>query len=228
MRCHFIQHAHFETPGSLRSWAENKKMEIKIYHPYQGDDLPTVAHQEPVIFLGGPQSAREYQQYDYLEQEVVFIKHLIQHKHPVLGICLGAQLIGQSLGANTERSPEKEVGVFPLTLTPEGKTHPYLKDFPRSFDVMHWHYDMPGLPFGAKVLAQSQGCARQIIEFAPHILGLQCHFEATKAWLADLEQYANTDLQPSKFTQTKEELQQIDFNEMNSLLAKLLDKWLLG
>lgn len=227
MRCHFIQHAHFETPGSIQSWAQSQNMLIEICHSYRGDPLPEVAPNEPVIFLGGPQSAREYQQYDYLEREIALIKHLIVNKHPILGVCLGAQLIGESLGARTEKSPEKEVGVFPLTLTAEGKTHPYLKDFPHSFDVMHWHYDMPGLPPNAKVLAQSEGCPRQIIEFAPRVLGLQCHFEATPPWLIDLEEFASTDLIPSKFTQTKEQLAQANFQEMNHLLHKLLNCWYL-
>ncbi|MBS0289501.1 MAG: GMP synthase [Proteobacteria bacterium] len=226
MRCHFIQHAHFETPGSLLSWAKKNNLEPEIYHPYKGEKLPEVNVNEPVIFLGGPQSAREFQKYDYLEQEVAYIKSLISQGQPLIGICLGAQLIGESLGAKTELSPEKEIGIFPIRLTKNGETHPYFESFPDILAVMHWHNDMPGLTKDASILAFSEGCPRQIISYAPRVLGLQCHLEATPEWLNLLLTHASGDLKPSRFTQTAETMLKTQFQTMNHHLHAMLDKWL--
>ncbi len=226
MRCHFIQHAHFETPGSLLEWATSHQFKIAIYHPYQGDSLPEVSEGEPVIFLGGPQSATEYQRYAYLEKEVGYIRKLAKQNQPLLGICLGAQLIGESLGGTARRSPEKEVGVFPISLTADAVTHPFFKGLPASINVMHWHNDMPGLTPQAKILATSAGCPRQVVEYGPQILGIQCHFEANKEWLQLLLENASTDLAPSRYTQSLEAMNKTDFSEMNRTLHKILDRWI--
>ncbi len=225
MQCHFVQHCDFETPGSLTTWALEHQFEVEIYHPYRGDNLPQVKPYEPVIFLGGPQSATQYQQYDYLENEVSFIRELIKLKQPLVGICLGAQLIGESLGGKTVRSPEKEVGIFPITLTKEAQTHPYFVNLDTKIPVMHWHNDMPGLTPNARVLATSEGCPRQIVEFAPHILGFQCHFEAKDEWLALLLKHARCDLAPSRFTQSSEDMRKSSFEHMNHFLHTVLDRW---
>ena len=97
----------------------------------------------------------------------------------ILGICLGAQLIGEALGASFEHSPNKEIGLFPITLTKDGQQDSHFSDFPKIFNVGHWHGDMPGLTNESKVLATSEGCPRQIIRYAPTIYGFQCHFEFT-------------------------------------------------
>lgn len=225
MQCHIILHADFEMPGVFIPWAKHKKMAIKLYRPYQGDELPDVGPNEPVIVMGGTQSAINYQTYPYLVKEVEWIKKRLAHDHPFIGVCLGAQLIGTALGAPAEKSPEKEVGTFNLTLTAEGKRHPYLQHLPQTFPVFHWHSDMPGLPNGAEVLAFSEGCPRQIIEFSPKILGFQCHFEVTPAVVKLLVEHGREDLKSSRFTQAVDEIQNSDFTQMNLWLFHILDHW---
>lgn len=225
MICHIILHADFELPGVFVPWAKHKKMTVNLYRPYAGDALPDVGPNEPVIVMGGPQSAVNYHDYDYLVKEVEWIKKRLAHDHPFIGVCLGAQLIGEALGAKTEKSPEKEVGTFDVTLTAEGKVHPYLQHIPHTFPVFHWHNDMPGLPNGAEVLATSEGCPRQIIEFSPRILGFQCHFEVTPALVKGFLTDADDDLKPSRFTQSKEQMLATDFTQMNLWLFHILDHW---
>lgn len=225
MQCHIILHADFEMPGVFVPWAKHKKMEIHLCRPYAGDALPDVGPNEPVIVMGGPQSAIRYEEYPYLVKEVEWIKKRLAHDHPFIGVCLGAQLIGVALGASAEKSPEKEVGTFDLTLTAEGKRHPYLQHLPHTFPAFHWHNDMPGLPNGAEVLATSEGCPRQIIEFSPKILGFQCHFEITPAVAKVLVEHGAEDLKPSRYTQTVDEIHQTDFTQMNLWLFHILDHW---
>lgn len=225
MQCHIILHADFELPGVIVPWAKHKKMTVNLYKPYAGDNLPDVGPNEPVIVMGGPQSAVHYQDYPYLVKEVEWIKKRLAHDHPFIGVCLGAQLIGVALGADAQKSPEKEVGTFDLTLTEEGQKHPYLQHIPQTFPVFHWHSDMAGLPNGAIVLAASEGCPRQIIEFSPRILGFQCHFEVTPSLVKGFVEMAGDDLLPGRFTQTQEELLNTDFTQMNLRLFHILDHW---
>jgi GMP synthase (glutamine-hydrolysing) len=225
MRCHIIQHADFETPGVFLPWAKHKGFTLNICHPYRGDSLPEVSKEEPVILMGGPQSARNYAEYPYLVDELRWMRKLLMQDHPFVGVCLGAQLIAECLGAKTDKSPEKEVGTFDLTLTPEGEKHPFLQHIPTIFPVFHWHNDMPGIPNGAQILATSKGCPRQIIEFSPKILGFQCHFEMTPAIAKELVAHASDDLAVSRFTQTKEAILSTDFTQMNLWLFHILDRW---
>ncbi len=95
-------------------------------------------------------------------------------------VCLGAQLIGASLGADSEHAEEAEIGVYPIRLTADGAADPRLAGFAPVLDVGHWHHDMPGLASGAKVLASSGGCSRQIIQYGEFVYGFQCHPEFTR------------------------------------------------
>src|ERR1700736_22997 len=87
--------------------------------------------------------------YPYLSDEINLISAVIRQNKPIVGFCLGSQLIAEALGARTRKSPDKEVGIFPVHLTDDGQRDPILKSFPTKFEVLHWHHDMPGIPDGA-------------------------------------------------------------------------------
>ena len=94
--------------------------------------------------------------YPYLRNEINLITRAMSQQKLILGICLGAQLIAESLGAKIGASPEKEIGVFPLQLTEQGYADPITCHLPDQFQVAHWHSDMPGVLLGAAVLAKSR------------------------------------------------------------------------
>ena len=144
----------------------------------------------------------------------------------ILGICLGAQLIGEALGASFEHSPNKEIGLFPITLTKDGQQDSHFSDFPKIFNVGHWHGDMPGLTNESKVLATSEGCPRQIIRYAPTIYGFQCHFEFTLEAIDGMIKNSAHELETCKdlpYIESVEELRKNDFSKINNLLFKFLD-----
>lgn len=114
MRISVIMHADFETPGVIEEWAQAKKHSFRIFKPYQVESLPAVEEFDFLIVMGGPQSPLALEEAPYLVDEIKLISRAIQAKKIVLGFCLGAQLIGEALGAKTERSPEKEVGIYPV------------------------------------------------------------------------------------------------------------------
>lgn len=218
-----ITHADFETPGIIETWAQQKQYDFTISRPYKGDQPLDHKKFDFLIVMGGPQSPIEIDKAPYLKDEIQLIKKAIQDNKLVLGFCLGAQLIGEALGATTGRSPEKEVGVFPITLTPEGKIDPLLQGLPSELAVIHWHNDMPGETKDSDVLAFSEGCPRQILRYGPKVYGFQCHLEITSEGIEDMIQACPGDLKPSQFTQTSEQLRKQDYPSINKTMIQILE-----
>lgn len=219
-----ITHADFETPGVIGDWAKQRGYGFKICRPYQGEDCLSAAAFDILIVMGGPQSPLELEKDPYLKDEMILITQAIGEDKIVLGFCLGAQLIGEALGGKTTRSPEKEVGVYPLSLTEEGLNDPLLGGFPKSFPSIHWHNDMPGETKDSVILAFSQGCPRQALRYAPKVYGFQCHLEITKEGIQDMIRACPGDLKPSQFTQTPDELLGQDYSTINQLMIRILDR----
>jgi GMP synthase (glutamine-hydrolysing) len=114
MRIHYIMHASFETPGIIEKWAQDRGYNFDGTPIYTGKNLPDAAVVDFLIVMGGPQSAMRMNDYPYLSDEITFISTTIKQNKPIVGCCLGAQLIAEALGARAQRSPEKEVGIYPV------------------------------------------------------------------------------------------------------------------
>lgn len=161
-----------------------------------------------------------------------FIQKAIARDIPVVGICLGAQLVGLAEGAATEKSPQPEIGHFPIQLTEHAKGDANFKDFPDSLEVMHWHFDMPGLSKNAVVLAKSAGCPRQIIRYKHNVYGLQCHLELTQKTTQAIIDSCPEQLVPGQYIQPTKQFLAADFatpnHYMNAFLKRLLGFGLRG
>lgn len=223
MRIHSIIHAEFEKPGMIESWAKKNNHQFSNTHIYNHEILPTVADFDFLIVMGGPQSPTRLDRWPYLQAEIDLIKQTMAANKPILGICLGAQLLAESLGAKTERSPHKEIGLFPIALLPEAAADPVFSQFPAEFSVMHWHNDMPGLPQSARLLAKSQGCPRQAFSVGDRFYGIQCHLEMTAENIKDMLQHCENDLKPDLYIQSKQDLIQHDLSEVNQKMKVLLE-----
>ena len=223
MRVHYLMHASFETPGFIEQWAKSRGYAYSGTRTYQGQSLPASGDVDFLIVMGGPQSPLRIGEFPYLEDEIDLIAKVIDEKKPVIGFCLGSQLIAKALGAPTSLSPEKEVGTFPVQLTLEGANDAILGSFPREFDVLQWHYDMPGIPDGAILLARSAGCPHQAFRFGDRVYGFQFHMEPTAESIKPLLQNGAHDLAPSRYTQTADAILTSDFDTMNIRLAHVLD-----
>ncbi len=232
MKIHIIQHESFESPGAIVDWAKKKGHAVSYSKIYQGAALPKNAdHFDFLIVMGGPQSPATTQQecphFD-AAAEIKLIQDAIAQNRFVLGACLGAQLIGEACGAKFDHSPEREIGVFEVTLTEDARHDPIFAHFPKGFKVGHWHGDMPGLTPGTKVLAKSQGCPRQIVRYAPRVYGFQCHFEFNPAAIEGMIKHCSGELEQYKgqaFIETAEALRAHDYEPINQLLFRFLDEF---
>lgn len=223
-------HESFEASAAIETWAEGRGHGVTYTRLYAGDSFPAECDFDFLVVMGGPQSPattlEECPHFD-AQKEIAFIKKAVEQKKILLGVCLGAQLIGEALGAHFDHSPNKEIGVFPITLTEDGKQDPIFSTFPEKFLVGHWHGDMPGLTSESKILATSEGCPRQIVRYAPNIYGFQCHFEFTPEAIEGMIQNSTSELEQLKglpYVQTPEQLRVNDYSEMNKFLFNFLDK----
>ena len=231
MHIHFIIHEHFEAPGAYEIWGKNRGCSMSYSRVYQGDPLPEdLQSTDLLIIMGGPQSPattlKECPWFD-AQAEMRLIGRAIEAGKTVIGVCLGSQLIGEALGAAFCHSPEKEIGKFPVRLTDAGKANPLFKDFGHELNVGHWHNDMPGLTPQAKVLAYSEGCPRQIVQYGERVYGFQCHMELTPEVVELLIEHSPNDLRRAaefRFVETAEKLRSHDYREMNQVLFSFLDK----
>lgn len=224
MQVSVIMHADFETPGIIEDWALEHQYTFNTFKPYQGQALPSLDSVDFLIVMGGPQSPLNIKEAPYLKEEINFIKEAVQSGKTIFGFCLGAQLIGEALGGKTERSPEKEVGVYPITLTPAGLSDALFQGFPESWDAIHWHNDMPGLTSEAQLLAFSKGCPRQAIRYKEQVYGLQFHMEITSQGMKEMVKACPEDLTPARFVQSQEELLRQDLQPINQQMCLILDR----
>ncbi|NVD96683.1 type 1 glutamine amidotransferase [Massilia sp. BJB1822] len=183
MHIHFVVHESFEAPGAYETWVKTRAYTASYSRVYAGEPLPqTVDAIDLLVVLGGPQSPattrQECPHFDSAAEQALIVKCANAGK-AVVGVCLGAQLIGAALGAPSEPSPEKEIGNFPIALTAAGKANAKFAHFGDTLETGHWHSDMPGLTPAATVIAASEGCPRQIIAYRDLVYGFQCHMEFT-------------------------------------------------
>ncbi len=231
MQVHFVIHEAFEAPGAYEDWARSRGHSLSWSRLQAGEALPaTVDGIDLLIVMGGPQSPEtttaECPHFD-AAAECALINQAIVAGKAVIGVCLGSQLIGTALGARHAHSPEKEIGKFPISLTPAGQAHPLFAPFGASLDVGHWHNDMPGLTEDAVVLASSAGCPRQIVEYGPLVYGFQCHMELTADVVEMLIAASGPELAAGKahrFVQQADVLRAQDWDEMNEHLFGFLDR----
>jgi GMP synthase (glutamine-hydrolysing) len=230
MHIHFVVHEAFEAPGAYQSWVQSRGYSASYSRVYLDEVLPaSPEHIDLLVVLGGPQSPSttlaECPHFD-AEAEKGLIAQCVLAGKAVIGVCLGAQLIGEALGANVGHSPEKEIGKFPIVLTEAGLSDPKFSQFGPILEVGHWHSDMPVLTPTAVIIAYSDGCPRQIVEYARLVYGFQCHMEFTPELIGLLiaaEEGRLPTLQKHRFVQQADVLRQHDFVEMNQKLYAFLD-----
>jgi GMP synthase (glutamine-hydrolysing) len=221
MRVHFVMHEPYEAPGAIEEWAHERKHEVGYSRVYAAEPLPKADELDFLVVMGGPQSpstTKEECPYFDAAAEMALIRACVESRKLVLGVCLGAQLTGESLGAKTEHSPQPEIGCHPIYLTEAGFEDPNLADFGSALMSGHWHNDMPGLTPQAAVLAYSERCPRQIIRYGERVYGFQCHLEFNRPVVREM-----LNSSPEISEATADSMLRHDYSPMNSTLKYFLD-----
>jgi len=175
-----LRHEPFEHLGYFADSLQKRGVPF-IYNDL-GDALPPMAD-SGLIVMGGPQSANDA--LPGLASELKLIERTIGAGFPVLGICLGSQLIAKALGARVYKNQASEIGWAPVHFTPGAAGDPLFGGIPSPGPFFHWHGETFDLPAGATWLAYSEKCKNQAFCFKQNVYGIQFHPEITPAMIED-------------------------------------------
>ncbi len=183
------QHVPFELLGTLNPLFKSFGFRIKyVNFGRYPKSRPSLDGYHGLIVLGGPMSVYDDAGFPHLLTEVELIRDALQRGIPILGICLGAQLLARALGASVRPNPRKEIGWYDVSLTEEGRLDPLFGHFAQSERIFQWHGDTFDLPDQAVRLAHSEACENQAFRYGEHAYGLQFHLEVDAAlierWLS--------------------------------------------
>jgi len=207
MRIHYFQHVPFENMGNIKRWAVSKNHYISGTLFFNNYSCPDPDSFDWLIIMGGPMSVYDEDKFPWLAEEKALISKAIEAGKTVLGICLGAQLIADVLGAKVYPNRHKEIGWFPVSLTPEARNSAAFNKLPADFTVFHWHGDTFDLPAGCRQMASSQACAHQAYEYAGgRVIGLQFHLESTFESVQMLIESCGNELVQDKYIQEENEI----------------------
>jgi len=175
-----VKNIGIEGPGLWEGVVVEKGVEYRVVEAYE-EDVPT--DPEPyshVLILGGPMSANEEDKYPFLTREMELISSCVEVDKPLLGICLGAQLVAKTLGSRIYPTPAKEIGWHTVELTRPAAMDFLFSFMPKEVTVFQWHVETFDLPRHSVRLAASEVCPNQAFRFKNHIYGLQFHLEVTQ------------------------------------------------
>ena len=210
----------------MESFFLQRGHQLSSTHFYLGHPLPSIAEFDWLIVMGGPMGVYDEIKFPWLNEEKSFIRQSIDSGKIVLGICLGAQLIANALGARVIKNQYREIGWFPIERKIDAEESAMADVFPEKLEVFHWHGDTFDIPKGAKLLASSEACRNQGFIIDSHVLGLQFHLETTSESAAALIQNCGAELDGSKFVQSEAEIlsDESRFLKINGIMRSLLEK----
>jgi GMP synthase (glutamine-hydrolysing) len=178
-----LQHIACEPPAAYEDELRERGLELHRVQLHEDEPLPDWRPYSAIVAMGGPMGAYDDASYPWLGPEKRLIAEAVRARRPFWGVCLGAQLLAASLGADVSPGALPEVGVGPVELTAAAAADPVFAAAPARFDAFHWHGDTYELPTGAVQLARSRAYEQQAFVFA-NAYALQFHLELTPALVA--------------------------------------------
>ena len=227
-----FRHSATEGPGYFATYLESRGVPWVLIKIDQGEEVPRSADPYAgLVLMGGPMSVNDDLPWIPLVLELV--RKSVASEIPVLGHCLGGQLMSKALGGTVTRNPVKEIGWGTVTVADDLEARRWFGG-ETAFLGFHWHGETFSVPSGARRIAMSEHCANQAFSFGKH-LGLQCHVEMTRgliaAWCADWGREVSSLAASVPSVQKPEEMQrELDSRlpALNRVADRLYDRWVEG
>lgn len=226
MRAHVLMHVDFEGPGSMGTWFASHGYTLTHTRFYQDiPALPELSDIDVLVVMGGPMSVNDETEFPWLVTEKRYVRAAIQAGKPVLGVCLGAQLIASVLGARVFPNKLREIGWFPVRAAEVAESDG-LFAFPEQIEVFHWHGETFDIPDGAVLLASSKACRNQAFQYGSKVLGLQFHLETTPESARSIVDHCRDELVPADYVQGETTIltaPHTRYEAINLLMGDVLD-----
>jgi GMP synthase (glutamine-hydrolysing) len=179
-----FQHVAHEILGTLNPLLKSQGLRIRyVNFERNPDEQPSLEKYNGLIVLGGHMGVYEAEEYKHIKTEMKLIEAALKKGIPILGICLGSQILAHVLGAEVRRSPKKEVGWCDIELTSDGQKDPLLSHFQKKERIFQMHGDTFDIPQSAVHLASSETCLGQAFRWNENVYGLQFHLEVDQAMI---------------------------------------------
>jgi len=229
-----FQHVPHEHPGLISKYAQKRGIELNIVELWKPHTLPDPANFDGLIIMGGPMGVYEDKDaFPSKDDEVNYITSVLGNM-PIIGFCLGSQLLAYTLGARVYPNEKngkkvKEIGFYDVTLTKEGLADPIFQGFDSPMKVLQLHGDAFDLPSGATLLATSPNCTNQAFRYGDNAYGMLFHIEFTPEMIATLIEidrewiHDGFDLNEEQFKKQADEYKDL----MQTKCYRLFDNFLL-
>jgi GMP synthase (glutamine-hydrolysing) len=170
-----VQHEEFEGPGTLREALAGR--DLRLVRTFAGEPVPRTLAEDALVVLGGGMGVYDRDRLPHLADEIALCAAAMSQAKPILGICLGSQLLAAALGAAVGKAPRKEIGWYEVKLLSEARGDALFDALPRRFPAFHWHGDAFTLPEGAVPLASTALTPLQAFRAGTRAWGIQFHLE---------------------------------------------------
>jgi len=226
-----FRHAPTEGPGYFATFLHSKNIPLELIKVDEGAPVPSDPDAySGLVFMGGPMSVND--DLPWITPILALIRAAVQQEVPVLGHCLGGQLIAKALGGVVTRNPVKEIGWGEVSVVDNPIAHDWCDAIPNKFSGFHWHGETFSIPEGATRILESAYCPNQAYALGKH-LGMQCHVEMTRemieTWCAVGQDEIAAAHSPA--VQTPQQIAQ-DMDQklvaLNSMAAHLYTRWIQG
>jgi len=181
-----LQHVRPEPPGTIADALDDRSVSHRTVKIFRDEPVPDTLEADGLVVMGGPMGVNDIDDRPHLSREIDLIDQALREQVPVLGVCLGSQLLAHVLGADVRSASAKEIGWDDVTLTDAAVDDPLFRDVGDSFTAFHWHGDVFALPEGAVPLACTAQTEHQAFRYGDAAYGLLFHLEATPktvAWM---------------------------------------------
>lgn len=223
MRAHYLQHVPFEDTGCIGPLLKEAGYSLTHTRFFETTALPDPDDVDFLVIMGGPMSVNDVDAFPWLVDEKAFIRRCVDSGKPVLGICLGAQLMAAAMGGRVSPVREKEIGWYPVTAV--GAEREDVFGFPARLNVFHWHGESFELPAGAVHLARSEACEHQAFQLGASAIGLQFHLEMTPESVKRIIAHCRHELTSAPWIQNETDMLSVSgerYAEANGVMGDIL------
>ncbi len=224
-----FRHIAHEGPGYLGDFLEHRQIPYRMICVDHGEAVPTSLGQAPaLVFMGGPMSVND--PLPWIRYELELIRQALGQGIPVLGHCLGGQLLAKALGASVHANPVTEIGWHLGSRIDNAASRDWLAAIPAAAELFHWHGETFDIPVGATPLLQSRFCPNQAFVYG-NSLGFQCHIEMTATLVEKWVEESRGELRVSDSVQSEQEMLRdlhARIGRLNRIADTIYSRWLAG